>query len=186
MLVDRLGMLRCVYPQCCPRLALQTMKFFHNYPGQKLCFLIGFIPTGSWVCLLAVGADGVLNALGGHSQSSLPMLAIRTFLIYGLIGGVSGQLVGAWLSSFRNRVADNWIWLAFLIPQVAFAVAGIAVDVQNMIECNKVSFPSLVDWLNGFALYAVAALLSSLITIVVVGTCRAVFRGGAFPRSQSS
>lgn len=162
------------------------MKFLHNYPGQKLCFFLGFIPTGSWVCLLAIGADGFLNALAGQSQSSLPLLAIRTFLIYGLIGGVCGQIVGAWLSDFRNRAADNWIWLSLLIPQVAFAVAGIAVDIQNMIECNKISFPTLPDWLNGIALYAVAALLSSLISIVIVGTCRAMLRSGTVPRSQSS
>jgi hypothetical protein len=146
------------------------MKRLSLYPDQMLCFVLGFLPTGVWVCTLALGVKIFLNTIAGENyQSSLPIVAVKTIFLYGIPGGVIGLLMGYLLRKIRANSNKRWIWLSLLIPQITFVVAGFEVELENMIECNLLrSEHKLGDWIWGLCVYQCAALVSSLIIIVVV------------------
>lgn len=121
------------------------MRCVRLYPDQILCFLLGFLPTGIWVALLAATAELFFDALSRTAPSSANSLFLQTFLIYGVPASFFGQLLGYWLRNYKPDSPDRWLWLSFLVPCFTFPLAGLQVEITELIESGLVTLKYSAD-----------------------------------------
>jgi len=140
------------------------------YPDQALCFWLGFLPTGIWVAALAAGVDSWLDTFCGQDQSSVLPVFIKSLFLYGGTAGLFAVALGYFLRNVRQHSANRWLWLSFLIPACTFMLAGIQVEIVNMIECRSMKLEhGFDDTLIAICVYALAALASGLMASCLIG-----------------
>jgi hypothetical protein len=154
---------------------MRLFNHFNLFPDQALCFWLGFLPAGIWVALLTIGVDDCLNALTCASHDSLAGVFVKTLFLYGIPAGLFAQLLGFFLRHFRPQSSLRWIWLSFLIPMCTLLLAGVQVEIVNMIECGTLKFDhDFDDTLIGISVYLGAALVSGLIAGLLIAVARLV------------
>src|SRR5271156_1224342 len=118
---------------------MKLMRLMNSYPDQILCFWLGFLPAGIWMALLAAGVDSCLNALAGDFSVSFGVF-FQSIFLYGAPAAFFAQFLGYWVRNVRPLSPYRWVWLSLLIPTCTFVLAGIQVEVVNMIECGHLTF----------------------------------------------
>jgi len=158
----------------------------NSYPDQTLCFWLGFLPAGIWVALLAAGVDSCLNALTGEvSVSSVFCVFFQSIFLYGAPAALFAQFLGYWVRNVRPHSPYRWVWLSLLIPTCTFLLAGIQVDVVNMIECRHLTFEhDPGDIMIALCVYQCAALVSGVLALGVIGLGKLICRFAELPQPQ--
>jgi hypothetical protein len=162
-----------------------TKRFFKKlYPDQALCFWLGFLPTGIWVALLATGVEAGLNTLCKFDHSSLVETFVLTMFLYGAAAGLTSIVIGYFIRNIRPNWKHRWVALAFVVPIFAFMLAGIEVEIINMIQCPSTGSEghSLQDAFMAILMYGVAAIVSGVLAIATIGACKLVSKTAQLTR----
>ncbi len=138
------------------------------YPDRALCFWLGFIASGSimswWVLVITELLDEVFQQ---QPVEDYDQLAIKTFFIYAIPAAIGCLFAGRILKNFKVQSDLRWLWLSFIIPQIAIFITMNQVVFMEGHPLELLQRP--LDTIIAVSLYGTAALAFSLLLACVIG-----------------